>query len=69
MRCSMKTLKEYITKDLGYVSKWWKWALIAFLLLDVAVVTTLAGCYEGFGDLNELYFNFNGRVFYIGFME
>ena len=65
----MKTLKEYITKDLGYVSKWWKWALIAFLLADAIVITTLAGCYEGFGDLGEMYFEFNDRVFYVGFME
>lgn len=64
-----KTLKEYLTKDLGYVSKWWKYALIAFLVLDAIVVTTLAGCFDGIGDLGEFYFKINERIFYIGFME
>lgn len=64
-----KTLTQYITKDLGYVSKWWKYALIAILVIDAVIVTTLAGCYDGMGDLNEFYFKFNNRVFYVGFME
>ena len=64
-----KTLKEYITQDLGYVSKWWKYAVIAFLALDAIVVTTLAGCFDGMGDLGELYFKISNRYFYIGFME
>lgn len=64
-----KTLTQYITKDLGYVSKWWKYALIAILVIDAVIVTTLAGCYDGMGDLNELYFSINNRVFYVGFME
>ena len=69
MRCGMRTLKEYITKDLGYVSKWWKWALIAFLLADAIVITTLAGCYEGMGEIGEMYFSIKNKTFYIGFME
>ena len=64
-----KTLKEYITQDLGYVSKWWKYALIAFLALDAIVVTTLAGCFDGMGDLGEYYFDLGDRLLMIGLIK
>ena len=61
-----KSLKEYITKDLGYVSKWWKYALITFLVLDAIIVTTLAGCYDGMGDLGEIYFDLGEYLMFVG---
>ena len=64
-----KTLTEYITKDLGYVSKWWKYTLITILALDALILFILADCFDGIGDLGEWYFNIDNRVFYIGFME
>ena len=64
-----KSLKTYITKDLGYVSKWWKYALIIFFILDALIVTALAGCFDGIGELGEFYFKISNRYFYVGFME
>lgn len=64
----MHTIDRYI-REAGYVSKWWKYALIAFFVVDAIVLTTLAGCFDGMGDLGELYFKIADRFFYIGFME
>jgi hypothetical protein len=65
----MRTLQEYITKDLGYVSKWWKYALIALLVADAFIVTTLAGCYDGIGSLGEYYFNLGDKLLMIGIIK
>ena len=64
-----KTLKQYIVKDLGYVSKWWKYALLILLFIDALIVTTLAGCYDGLGELGELYFDLGDRLLMIGIMK
>ena len=64
----MHSLERYI-KESGYVSKWWKRCLLLFLAIDAVAITTIAGCFDGFGDLNEAYFKINDRYFYIGFME
>ena len=39
------------------------------LILELIALITLAVCYDGSGDLGELYFNFGDRLFYVGFME
>lgn len=65
----MQSFEYYCKTKYGLVSKWWKYTLLAFLVIDAIVITTLAGCYDGVGDLGEWYFEFNDRVFYVGFME
>jgi Na+/H+ antiporter NhaB len=64
-----RSLKSYITKDLGYVSKWWKYALITFLVIDAIVVTTLAGCYDGIGSVGEYYFDLGDYLLMIGLVK
>ena len=51
------------------VSRWWKYALVALLLIDVILITTFAGCYDGIGELNEWYFNFGNKIMYVGVLE
>lgn len=62
-------LREYFEKHYHLVSRWWKWTFLAFLLIDVIIVTSAVGCYDGMGELGEFYFKINGRHFYVGFME
>ena len=64
-----KTLKEYITQDLGYVSKWWKYAVIAFFVVDAIIVTTLAGCFDGIGSVGEYYFDLGDYLLMIGLVK
>lgn len=65
----MKTIQEYLKKEFGYVSKWWKYLFLFFLIDIVAGVVFIYSFYDGTGDLGEWYFNFNGRIFYVGYME
>lgn len=65
----MKTIQEYLKKELGYVSKWWKYLFLFFLFDLIIFVGFLFFFYSGTGDLGEFYFNFNGRIFYVGYME
>lgn len=65
----MRTIQDYLKKELGYVNKWWKY-LFLFCLFDFILFVSLLFCfYSGTGDLGEWYFEINNRVFYIGFME
>jgi hypothetical protein len=61
-----KTLQQYVTQDLGYVSGWWRYALLILLFIDALIVTTLAGCYDGVGELGEWYFDLGDRLLMIG---
>ena len=64
----MHTIERYIKKA-GYVSRWWKYAVIAFLIVDAVVVTTLAGCFDGMGSVGEYYFDLGEYLLMIGLVK
>lgn len=62
-------LREYFEKEYHLVSRWWKYALLAILVIDVVVVTSAVGCYDGVGELGEHYFRVNKIYMYVGFSK
>lgn len=69
----MKTLEQYIKKDLGYVSKWWKWALIIWLTLEIVLVLGFMYTYSfkitTDEDLNEAYFHLDKKIIFMGWYD
>lgn len=65
----MQSFESYCRTNYGFVSHWWKYALVILLIIDAIVVTTLAGCYDGIGELGEMYFDFGENILYVGVLE
>lgn len=65
----MQSFESYCKISYGLVSRWWKYALVALLIIDAILITTLAGCYDGIGELNEWYFSFGNKIMYVGVFE
>lgn len=65
----MKNLQDYFKREYGYVSKWWKYALLALLALLASEVLVLVLTYDFSGDLDEWYFDFGDRLLMIGVFE
>lgn len=65
----MQSFEYYCRTNYGFVSCWWKYALVILLVIDAIVVTTLAGCYDGIGELGEMYFDFGEKLLYVGVLE
>lgn len=66
---NMQSLKEYAKLEYGLVSKWWKYAFLAFIVLLVSELLVLFLTYDFSGDLDEWYFNFGDRLLMIGVFE
>ena len=65
----MKSFESYCKISYGLVSCLWKYALVILLVTDAIVITTLAGCYDGIGELGEMYFDFGEKLLMIGVLE
>lgn len=69
----MKTLEQYIKKDLGYVSKWWKWIFIAWVTLEVILGLGFSYIYNfritTDEDLNEAYFYIGKKIIFMGWYD
>lgn len=65
----MKTLKEYLRKECGYVSCWWKYIFLIWLWLDIAFLAILAATYDFRGDVGEYYFSLNDKLLMIGVID
>lgn len=69
----MKTLNEYVKKDLGCVSKWWKWAFIIWVTLEVIFLGSLSYLSyqpeEQNPDMKEIYFDCGNKIFFIGWFN
>lgn len=69
----MKTLEQYIKKDLGYVSRWWKWAFIVWLTLEVILTLGIFYLYNfkitTDEDLSEVYFNLGKKIIFMGWYD
>ena len=65
----MQNFESYCKISYGLVSRWYKYALVTISIIDAILITTLAGCYDGIGELNEWYFNFGNKIMYVGVFE
>lgn len=69
----MKNLKEYVKKDLGYVSRWWKWLFLSCIGVEIGVILTAASlAYQPTEDMpcmKEIYFDGGDTVYFVGWFN
>lgn len=69
----MKTLNDYIKKDMGYVSKWWKWALLIWIGIEVIIGAFLIHISYvpevQLDGMKEIYFDFGKNIYFMGYFN